>query len=103
MADYPEDERHVSQVERADALDPSIGEGLPNTAPDRVPDDSDWDNWTWKPSRKLVVRTITALIGLATMWATTGTWDTEETVMALTIVGATAVHYFTPESVPAEA
>ena len=38
--------------------------------------------------KKWGARTIVAVAGLLTSWATTGTWDTEETVMAITVVSA---------------
>lgn len=45
------------------------------------------------PSRKWFTARVTALAGLATMWATTGSWDTEETLMAITVVSAAALAY----------
>lgn len=40
------------------------------------------------PSRKWFVAQVTALGALATMWATTGSWDQEETVAAIGLVVA---------------
>lgn len=37
-------------------------------------------------TRKWMARTVVAIGGLATMFLTTGTWDTEESLMAVTIV-----------------
>lgn len=48
------------------------------------------------PSRKWIVRTVTAVGGLLTTWATTGTWDTEETVFAITVVVGAFNSYVIP-------
>jgi hypothetical protein len=53
---------------------------------------------SWRPSRKWIARTIVALGGLATSWATTGSWDQEETVMAITVAVAAAVSYLLPNA-----
>lgn len=42
------------------------------------------------PTRKWGVNIVTLTAGLLTMWATTGTWDVEETV-GLISLGATAM------------
>lgn len=52
------------------------------------------------PTRKWIARTITALGGLATTVATTGGWDQEETLMAITIAVAAAVSYLVPNDAP---
>lgn len=48
------------------------------------------------PSRKWAAARITALTGLAVMWATTGSWDVEETVAAITLVSEAALSYLIP-------
>jgi hypothetical protein len=48
------------------------------------------------PSRKWFAARVTALAGLATMIATTGGWDSEETVALITIVASAAVSWLTP-------
>lgn len=45
------------------------------------------------PSRKWFTARITAVAGLLTMWATTGSWDTEETIALITVVSAAALAY----------
>lgn len=47
-------------------------------------------------SRKWWASRVTALTGLLTMWVTTGTWDTEESVMLLTIASAAALSWLVP-------
>jgi hypothetical protein len=34
------------------------------------------------------------------MWVTTGTWDQEETVMAITVVSAALIAWLTPNDTP---
>lgn len=48
------------------------------------------------PSRKWLAARVIALTGLATMWATTGAWDQEETIAAITIVSGAATAYLLP-------
>jgi hypothetical protein len=49
-----------------------------------------------RPTRKWFVAQVTALCGIAIMWATTGTWDTEETVAAITWFGQATATWLTP-------
>jgi hypothetical protein len=53
------------------------------------------------PSRKWFVAQVTALGALATMWATTGTWDQEETVAAIGLVVAAFSSWAVPNTDPA--
>lgn len=48
------------------------------------------------PTRKWVAARIIALSALLTMWATTGSWDTEETVALIGLLTEAAVAYLTP-------
>lgn len=48
------------------------------------------------PSRKWIVARITATAALLTMWATTGTWDVEETIALIGLVSEGAISYYTP-------
>lgn len=48
------------------------------------------------PTRKWAARTVVALGGLATTWASTGGWETEETLMAITIAVAAVTSYLVP-------
>jgi hypothetical protein len=50
------------------------------------------------PSNKWWAARITALTGLAIMWVTTGSWDTEETVAAITLVSAGLISWLVPNS-----
>lgn len=45
------------------------------------------------PSHKWFAAQITALVALATMWATTGNWDQEETIAAIGLVSQAALSY----------
>lgn len=85
---------HVGPQEAAAAADPNIGDGTPGTAPD-LPADS-WQGFSLKPSRKWFAALVVGLTGLATMWATTGAWDQEETIAAITLVSARAVAWLIP-------
>lgn len=46
--------------------------------------------------RKWGVRTITGLAGILVMWATTGSWDTEETVALITWGAAASSSFLVP-------
>lgn len=48
------------------------------------------------PSRKWLAARVTALTGLALMWATTGAWDQEETIAAITLVSGGALAWLLP-------
>jgi hypothetical protein len=48
------------------------------------------------PTRKWWATQVTALAALAVMWATTGTWDTEETVGAIGLVSQAAISWLVP-------
>lgn len=54
------------------------------------------DQASWAPTRKWIARTVVAIAGLLTTWASTGTWDKEETIMAITIGTAALVSYLVP-------
>ena len=46
--------------------------------------------------KKWAARTIVSIGGLATMYLTTGAWDTEESVMTVTIIVAAATSFLLP-------
>lgn len=48
------------------------------------------------PSRKWIAARVTAVTGVLTMWATTGTWDTEESVAAITVVSGALLAWLVP-------
>lgn len=50
------------------------------------------------PTRKWWAARVTAVTGLAAMWATTGSWDQEETVAAITLVSAALLSWLTPNT-----
>ena len=50
------------------------------------------------PSRKWAAARITALTGLLIMWATTGSWDVEETVALITLVSESGLSYLIPNA-----
>lgn len=49
-----------------------------------------------QPTRKWIVTQITAVAALATMYATTGSWDVEETVALIGLVAQASISYITP-------
>ena len=94
----PADDKHVDPVEFQDAaLDPAVGDGTPDTAPDCLHLDEEWQPPTsWTPTRKWMARTVVAVGGLATTVATTGSWDQEHTLFAITAVVAAVTSYLLP-------
>ena len=54
------------------------------------------------PTRKWMAARIIALGALATMWATTGSFDQEETIAAIGIFVEAGVSYLTPNQPPVE-
>lgn len=54
------------------------------------------------PSKKWFVSRVTAVTGLLTMWATTGTWDLEETIATITLVSAAILAWLVPNDESAE-
>lgn len=59
------------------------------------------------PTRKWFATQVTALTGLAVMYVTTGGWNAEETIAAITIASQAALGYIypnqdTPGGVPVE-
>jgi hypothetical protein len=51
-----------------------------------------------KPTRKWWATQVTALAALATMYFTTGGWDTEESVAAVGIAAQAAIAWLTPNA-----
>lgn len=85
------EESNISPEEQAAALDPSVGTGSPQTAPwEQVPDA--------RPTRKWIAARVTGLAAVLTMWATTGTWDTEETIALIGLLTEAAISYLTPNN-----
>ena len=52
------------------------------------------------PTNKWLAARVTGLAGLLTMWATTGSWDTEETVALIALCSEAAISYLTPNRPP---
>jgi hypothetical protein len=50
------------------------------------------------PTKKWAVTQITAVAALLVMWATTGSWDTEETVALIGLVSQAGIGYLTPNA-----
>jgi len=48
------------------------------------------------PTRKWFANLVVAVTGILIAWATTGTWDQEETVALITIASAALVTYLVP-------
>jgi phage portal protein BeeE len=53
---------------------------------------------TWVPSRKWFALQIASAVGLGTMYLTTGSWNSEESIAALTWFGAAASTYLLPNA-----
>ena len=49
-------------------------------------------------TRKWIAARVTAVTGLLVMWITTGSWDTEESVMAVTVVSAAIIALLVPNA-----
>jgi hypothetical protein len=52
------------------------------------------------PSNKWLAARVTGIAGVLTMWATTGSWDTEETVALIALCSEAAISYLTPNRPP---
>lgn len=50
----------------------------------------------WKPTRKWMANVIVGVGSVLTAWATTGAWDTEETVAAIGLFVAAGTTYLLP-------
>lgn len=50
------------------------------------------------PSKKWFAARVTAVTTLATMWATTGSWDQEETLAAIGIASAALIAWLLPNA-----
>ena len=48
------------------------------------------------PTRKWIVARITALAAVATMYITTGSWDTEESLALVGLITEALISYLTP-------
>lgn len=82
-------------------------EGTTNVMPLAQEEEMPVAKKSWVPTQKWIVTQVTALAALATMWATTGSWDTEETIAAIGLVSQALAGYFksnddTPGGVPVE-
>lgn len=54
------------------------------------------ENRTLLPTRKWFAARVTALAGLGVMWATTGSWDLEETLAAITLASEATISWLVP-------
>lgn len=91
------DNTHVDETEASRAMDPFVGDGTPDEAPEVLYEDSEFQPqkfWA-PPTRKWLARTIVAVSGLAVEIATTDGWDKADTVMTITVVSAAMVSYVT--------
>lgn len=52
------------------------------------------------PTNKWIAARVTGVAALLTMWATTGTWDTEETVAAIGLLSEGAISWLTKNYPP---
>lgn len=92
------DHTHVSQAEARAATDPDIGLGTPETAPDELVVDPEYEPPTsWRPTRKWWAATVTAAVGLVTLFAQHG-WHLDEhtTITLATIAGQRVISYIIP-------
>lgn len=51
-------------------------------------------------TNKFLAARVTGVAALLTMWATTGSWDTEETVGLIGLLSEAAIAYLTPNRPP---
>lgn len=98
MADYPEDTRHVSPDERADAVNPDVGDGTPDTAPELLPSNDDWQGFSFKPTRKWVVGLAGAVSSILASWIVTGAFDDVERGMVGASLATLVPAYWTRNS-----
>jgi len=89
------DGRHLSDEELEAAQDPSVGDGSPETAPER-PADEFSKGASWKPTRKWIAARVVAVAGIATMYVVTNGWDDEETLAAITLASEAALSFLVP-------
>lgn len=97
MTTVESDHTHVNAANAADAADPIVGDGTPDTAPAIEADE--WGELAarrWRPTRKWVAARVTALAAILTMWQVTGGWDAEETIALIGLVTEGAISYLTP-------
>jgi hypothetical protein len=91
------DHDHVDSAERHQALDPHVGDGTPDAAPDTLHIDDTWEPpASWLPTRKWLARTVVAAGGLASTWAAVGEWSADLTGALITAVVAALVSYLVP-------
>jgi hypothetical protein len=84
---------HVSQGELEDAISENIGDGTLSTAPETVAED---EGNSWIPTRKWLLFVVSGLLGVATTFVVTGSWDIEESLALIQLVGAAAASYLVP-------
>lgn len=82
---YDDVAKHVSEEELADALNPDIGDGTPDTAPEKEYIDPDWvqTEGTHMPTRKWLAARVTALAGLIVLFIAHSWHFDEHTVIPL--------------------
>ena len=99
--------RWLSTDEQDDALDPTVGDGTPETAPERPA--GAWNHLaegtSWRPTRKWIGGLVTGLAGVAASWIVTGAFDDVERGMVGTLITSLAAAYWvsndpTPGGVP---
>lgn len=94
-----DDERHVSLDERNEALDPNVGDGTAETAPERAADDwAELAGASWRPTRKWVAAAGTGLLSIAATAVSTGDWDAVETGQVITLASGLLVAYLFPNA-----
>jgi hypothetical protein len=98
------DDRHVSEEEARDALNPDVGGGTPVDAPIVEYEDQEPVK-TWMPTRKWWAAFTGALASIAASWIVTGAFDDVERGMLGTALVSLAAGYWqnndeTPGGVP---
>lgn len=92
------DHKHVSPAEAGEALDPSVGSGVPQTAPDVLYVDAEHEPpVSWRPTRKWLAATTVAAGTVVTLYAQHGWhWDEHTSVPTVGLVVQRAVSYWLP-------
>lgn len=94
-------DENVSATEAMAALEPTIGDGTPSTAPDFDPDS--WDSAPPRmPSRKWFAALLVGLGTIATLYFSTDGWDVEESIALVGLVIERGVAWLTPNAVPVD-
>lgn len=93
------DHTHIDAAEAAEADDPAIGDGTPETAPLVPADHLSAPSPSLTPTRKWIAAQTTLLAGLLTLFAAHG-WHFDEhtTIATITFLAEAVVAYLVPNT-----